>query len=268
MLCEYDRNIYTLSRQAAELVTEGQEHPYWCYGSWSVVYTHAPLSQTRRVSVDMAQRELHWMLSGSGATQHDRCARITPDVERMWSPWATDELGPMYGVQWRYGGPDGAYDAVRDVVARLVANPTTKRAVWAAWQGYEVGSMRIPPCPVVWAFNVVGGRVTLDIFARSTDVVCGLPYDTLEGWMLIHLMTNTLRQHGHEVSPGQLRFTTANAHVYCQNLDVWHKMLMPARVEKEVEFIPAKHSILNFKGKGFTAVDYKAPIYSAKVVVV
>ena len=107
MLCEYDQNIYKLSRQAAELVTEGQEHPYWCYGSWSVVYTHAPLSQTRRVSVDMAQRELYWMLSGSGATQRNRCARITPDVERMWSPWATDELGPMYGVQWRYGGLTG-----------------------------------------------------------------------------------------------------------------------------------------------------------------
>ena len=86
--------------------------------------------------------------------------------------------------------------------------------------------------------------------------------------MLIHLMANTLRQHGHEVKPGQLRFTTANAHVYCQNLDVWHRMLIPARVESEIELIPAKQGILNFKGKGFKAVNYKAPIYSAKVVVV
>ena len=43
---------------------------------------------------------------------------------------------------------------------------------------------------------------------------------------------------------------------------------MPARVEKEIEFIPAKQGVLEFKGKGFKAVDYKAPIYSAKVVVV
>lgn len=268
MWCEYDYNIYNLSRQGAELVTDGQEYPYWCYGSQSMTFTHAPLSQTRRVSVDLAQKELYWMLSGSGATQHDRCARITPDVERMWSPWATDELGPMYGVQWRYGGPDGAYDAVRDVVGRLVANPTTKRAVWTAWQGYETAGMRIPPCPVVWAFNAVGGRVNLDIFARSTDVVCGLPYDTLEGWMLIHLMVNTLRSSGHDVKPGKLRFTTANAHVYCQNLDVWWEMLQPVRVDREVEFISSDKSVFDFEGKGFKAVGYKAPIYSAKVVVV
>lgn len=268
MLCEYDQNIFHLSRQAAELVTEGQDHPYWCYGSCSVVYTHAPLSQTRRVSVDMAQRELYWMLSGSGATQHDRRARVTEDVERMWSPWAEDELGPMYGVQWRYAGPGGMHDQVVNVTQRLIEHPTTKRAVWTTWAPYEVDSMRLPPCTTTWSFNVIGGRVNLDIFARSTDVVCGLPYDTLEGWMLIHLMTNTLNYHGHEVVPGQLRFTTANAHVYTQNLNVWHRMLMPARVESEVEFIPAKQGILNFKGKGFKAVDYKAPIYSAKVVVV
>ena len=86
--------------------------------------------------------------------------------------------------------------------------------------------------------------------------------------MLIHLMTNTLRAHGLAVIPGHLRFTTANAHVYCQNLDVWHRMLMPVRVENEVEFLPSKQGVLEFKGKGFKAVNYKAPIYSAKVVVV
>ena len=43
---------------------------------------------------------------------------------------------------------------------------------------------------------------------------------------------------------------------------------MPARVEKEIEFIPPKQGVLEFKGKGFKAVNYKAPIYSAKVVVV
>ena len=268
MWCEYDYNIYTLSRQEAELVTEGQEYPYWCYGSQSMVFTHAPLSQTRRVSVDMAQRELRWMLSGSGATQDDRCAKITEDVARMWSPWAEDKLGPMYGVQWRYGGPDGRYDALRDVVQRLSSCPTTKRAVMTAWCGPEVASMRIPPCPVTWVFNVVGGCVNLDIFARSTDVVCGMPYDTLEGWMLIHLMVNTLRSSGHDVKPGKLRFTTANAHVYCQNLDVWWEMLQPVRVGREVEFIPSDKGVFDFEGKGFKVINYKAPIYSAKVVVV
>ena len=60
----------------------------------------------------------------------------------------------------------------------------------------------------------------------------------------------------------------ANAHVYCQNLDVWWEMLQPVRVDREVEFIPSKQGVLEFKGKGFKAVNYKAPIYSAKVVVV
>lgn len=268
MWCEYDSAIYNLSRQEAELVTEGQEYPYWCYGSQSFVFTHAPLSQTRRVSVDMAQKELHWMLSGSGATREDRSARVTEDVERMWSPWAEDELGPMYGVQWRYAGPGGIHDQVVSITHRLIEHPTSKRAVWTTWAPYEVDSMRLPPCTTTWAFNVIGGRVNLDIFARSTDVVCGLPYDTLEGWMLIHLMTNTLRFHGHGVKPGKLRFTTANAHVYCQNLDTWHRMLQPVRVDREVEFVPSKQGIKNFKGNGFMALAYKAPIYSAKVAVV
>lgn len=268
MWCEYDYNIYNMSRQGAELVTNGQEYPYWCYGSQSMVFTHAPLSQTRRVSVDMAQRELRWMLSGSGATQDDRCAKITKDVKNMWSPWAEDELGPMYGVQWRYAGPGGIHDQVASITQRLIDHPTTKRAVWTTWAPYEVDSMRLPPCTTTWAFNIVGGKVNLDIFARSTDVVCGMPYDTLEGWMLIHLMVNTLRSSGHDVKPGKLRFTTANAHVYCQNLDVWWEMLQPVRVEREVEFIAPNQGVFNFEGKGFKAVNYKAPIYSAKVVVV
>lgn len=268
MWCEYDSAIYNLSRQEAELVTEGQEYPYWCYGSQSFVFTHAPLSQTRRVSVDMAQKELYWMLTGSGATRDDRSAKVTEDVERMWSPWAEDELGPMYGVQWRYAGPGGMHDQVVNITQRLIEHPTTKRAVWTTWAPYEVDSMRLPPCTTTWSFNVVGGKVNLDVFARSTDVVCGMPYDTLEGWMLIHLMTNTLRFHGHDVKVGKLRFTTANAHVYCQNLDIWHRMLQPVRFEREVEFIPSKQGVFNFKGKGFMALDYKAPIYTAKVAVV
>ncbi len=73
-----------------------------------------------------------------------------------------------------------------------------------------------------------------------------------------------MRFHGHAVQPGKLRFTTANAHVYCQNLDVWWEMLQPVMVEREVEFIPSKHGVFNFKGKGFKAVDYKAPIYTAR----
>lgn len=227
----------------------------------------APLSEFRYLNPRIAAKELYWMLHGSGSTPEDREAKVTPEIEKIWAPWAGD-MGPMYGVQWRYWcGGTGLVDQLQRVTERLKDTPTTRRAVISAWAAHEIDSMKLPPCPTMWTFSRVGPMLHLSVFCRSTDLVCGFPYNAMHSWLFLQTMS---REIG--AIAGSINLYMANPHIYVANWEI---------AQQWMRFVPAdcygpKPTILlkkactgwnNFDPKYVGDVFNDAPVIHPEVVV-
>ena len=257
------------------LITRIMSQPLWhetdsrgnkVLNTTPIVFTSPkpPFSLFRRISHKIAQSELHWMLTGSGCGD-TREAQVTEEVADIWSPWAGD-MGPMYGVQWRkWLGQKGLIDQVKEVKDLLINDPRTRRAVISNWAVHEVRDMKLPPCPMTYTFNTYGGLLNLSVSARSTDIICGLPYDLLHGYMFMTLMANSVGY-----TPGILSFFSASPHIYEEHRDLFTRWARFHPLVWSVEptlNLKSGTTIENFTGKEFTAYYNTAPVRHAQVVV-
>lgn len=144
-----------------------------------------------------------------------------------------DDLGPIYGYQWRnfgkqYGDtpeyevdqydcidfencnglPDGC-DQLKSIVDKLKTNPYDRRMVCSAWNPHQISLMALPPCH--WAFNVVvyGNKLNLIWHQRSCDLILGIPANISSYAVLLLLLCE---ESGLE--PGELVGTLADCHIY------------------------------------------------------
>lgn len=117
-----------------------------------------------------------------------------------------NDLGPIYGVQWRnFGG----VDQLRDVIDRAKVNPTDRRLLVSAWNPPELPDMCLPPCHTHWQLDIDGDRLNLAFYMRSVDVMLGLPFDLASYGLLQCLIANEL-----DYKPGRLVAFLANTHIY------------------------------------------------------
>ena len=138
---------------------------------------------------------------------------------------ATNDLGPIYGVQWR--GFNGI-DQLQAVIDTLKTNPNSRRMLVSAWNPEEIEEMALPPCHD--SFQFISNGVDLDIIwrQRSCDVAVGLPYDIL---LYALLLTLVAKEVG--MQPRYLVGHLGDTHVYGVNearLDVVRQrqtMLLP-----------------------------------------
>jgi thymidylate synthase len=85
------------------------------------------------------------------------------------------ELGPVYGRQWRrWKASDGReIDQLQWAIEKLKKYPDRKHVVVSAWNPefiYEMAlpgtSMALPPCHTLFQFNVMGGKLSCQLFQR------------------------------------------------------------------------------------------------------
>lgn len=136
-----------------------------------------------------------------GCTYWDANAN-DPGKEGSPNAWLTnknrkgeDDLGRIYGVQWRHwrGTPilqqatpvfadaknmhfmaEMSYievDQVQSILTKLKTNPTDRRMIINAWRPDEFDQMALPPCPVLYQFlaNVERNELHLCMYQRSPE---------------------------------------------------------------------------------------------------
>jgi thymidylate synthase len=122
----------------------------------------------------------------------------------------SDDLGPIYGYQWRnWGG-----DQLAKLVQELMYNPFSRRHILSTWNVDDLDSMALPPCHIIAQFNVQQDknqtpRLDCLVYMRSVDIMLGLPYDIIVYALLTHLLAKEC-----QYTVGMLRFTFGNAHIY------------------------------------------------------
>jgi len=168
-----------------------------------------------------------------------------------------DDLGPVYGVQWRQwpaykhidlnapnadaqladalargyarlGDVDGgillykAIDQLRHCLDTLMTDPASRRILFHGWNWAQLDEMALPPCHLLYQFlaNKERRELSLCLYIRSNDIGLGAPFNLTEAAALTHLVA---RLTGY--TPAWLTYFIGDAHIYENHLDMLHEQL-------------------------------------------
>lgn len=223
-----------------------------------------PLLTTKKLHFKSIANELIWFLSGNTNVRW-----LNEHGVSIWNEWATEEgeLGPVYGKQWtawptRDGGTINQIDYVVDTLRN---NPNSRRILFHGWnpeylpdesqspqENARQGRMALPPCHLLYQFYVANGRLSSQLYIRSSDSFLGLPYNIASLALLTHMLAQQCDLLAHEivVSIGDL-------HAYSN-----HTAQIQTQLAREVRALPQllikrrPESIYGYAFEDFEIVGY------------
>lgn len=121
------------------------------------------------------------------------------------------DLGPVYGSQWRNWGDKsgGFHDQISELIENLKKNPNSRRHIISAWNVGELKNMALPPCHTLFQFYVNDGKLSCQLYQRSSDSAAGLPFNIASYSLFTHMIA---QQVGLEV--GDFVWTGGDVHIY------------------------------------------------------
>ena len=175
--------------------------------SFSIPMGKLQLPGNRAFYPKIAAAELGWMLLGTRDPSF-----VMQHAPKLWSKFIEDgQLKAAYGWRWREAF---GRDQLQWAIAALKQDQSNRQCWVQAWDpssdgcGYPQQPKNIP-CPIGFSLNIIGGKLYMALFIRSSDAYVGLPYDVMVYSMLGNLIANQLG-----VTPGELHVTLANVHLY------------------------------------------------------
>jgi thymidylate synthase len=195
-----------------------------------------PILTTKKTAWKTCLKELLWFIRGKTNNK-----LLTEQGVHIWDgnssrefldsrglqEYEVDELGPVYGHQWRHfnakwQGDSHDYsgegvDQLQYIIDQL-KNPetrTNRRLVLSAWNPCQLDEMALPPCHILCQFNVHhGNKLSCMMVQRSCDFFLGIPFNIASYSMLTHLIANHCGLEAYEF----VHFM-GNCHLYENSID-------------------------------------------------
>ena len=153
------------------------------------------------------------------------------DDETLAKMKAENDLGPIYGYQWRnfngkYVGTetsDHGIDQLAWAIDQVKNNPQSRRIIVNAWNPQQLDEMALVPCHYSFQLLCNNGRLDLLWNQRSVDTFLGLPFNIASYGLLLELIA---KECGLEV--GKLIGFLADVHIY-----VNHKEQIDLQLDRE-----------------------------------
>jgi thymidylate synthase len=129
------------------------------------------------------------------------------------------KLGPVYGYQWRsWPAPDGRHiDQITNVIEQIKKNPASRRHIVSAWNVADIDEMAkagLPPCHCLFQFDVTDGRLSCQLYQRSSDMFLGVPFNIASYALLTAMVA-----HVTGLKPGEFVHTFGSAHIYLNHFE-------------------------------------------------
>lgn len=192
-----------------------------------------PLLTTKKVYFRSVILELLWYLRGE---DHIRWLRDEKDCH-IWDAWADEDghVGPIYPVLWRkfpyfeeeeisFEGDAShikktqlikkEFDQVERAIEMLKNNPNSRRIVVSAWHPGLLKKMALPPCHLMYIFNVADGKLNCHLTQRSGDIALGIPFNLACYAALTMAIANEVG-----LEYGTFAHTIVDAHIYENHID-------------------------------------------------
>jgi thymidylate synthase len=213
-----------------------------------------PLVTTKRVHLKSIVHELLWFVAGETNVRPLQAQGVT-----IWDEWADEqgELGPIYGYQWRHwrtpADPEReSVDQLSRVVEQIRCDPDSRRLIVSAWNVAELEQMKLPPCHLLFQFNVTGGRLGCMMTMRSCDLFLGLPFN-IASYALLTLMIAQVT----DLQPGELVVSLGDAHIYANHFEqVRTQLAREPRELPRMRLDPSVKSIFDFRYEHFHLEGY------------
>jgi thymidylate synthase len=212
-----------------------------------------PLLTTKKLHLKSIIYELLWFLQGETNIQY-----LNEHGVRIWNEWADEngDLGPVYGAQWRgWQAADGKIiDQISEVIETIRSQPESRRLVVSAWNVGDIKKMALPPCHLLFQFNIAAGKLSCQLYQRSADVFLGVPFN-IASYSLLTLMV----AHVCDLQPGEFIHTFGDAHLYINHLDQARMQLtrVPYPIP-QLNINPETKDIFRFRYEDFELKGYQA----------
>jgi len=195
-----------------------------------------PILTTKKTAWKTCLKELLWFIRGKTNNK-----LLTEQGVHIWDGnssrnfldsrglqnYEVDELGPVYGHQWRHfnakwQGDSHDYsgegvDQLQYIIDQL-KNPetrTNRRLVLSAWNPCQLDDMALPPCHILCQFNVHDGtKLSCSMYQRSNDEACGTSFNIASYSFLTHLIAKHCGLEAYEFV-----YFKGNCHIYEEHID-------------------------------------------------
>lgn len=223
-----------------------------------------PILTTKKVAWKTCLKELLWFIRGSTSNKELQAENV-----KIWNGNASREfldsrnlhhlaendLGPVYGHQWRhfnayYKTCDDDYsgegvDQLQYIIDNL-KNPetrTSRRLVMSAWNPAQLDEMALPPCHVLVQFNVTDkNKLSCSLYQRSGDVGLGVPFNIASYSFLTHIIAKHC-----DLVPHEFIYHLGNCHIYSDHIEP---------LTEQIKRIPHEFPTLNILRKKNTIEEY------------
>lgn len=210
-----------------------------------------PLVTTKKVHLRSIIHELLWFLKGDTNVKYLHEQKVS-----IWDEWADSngELGPIYGKQWRrWQGPDGKpVDQISRLVEGLRKNPTSRRHIVIAFNPGEIPVTAPPACHTFFQVYVNSGRLSLQLYQRSADLLLGVPFNIASYALLMQMLAQVTGLEAHEFV-----HTFGDVHIYSNHVEgALEQLKREPRPLPQMRLNPAVKDIFAFQYDDFELVGY------------
>ncbi len=196
-----------------------------------------PILTTKKTAWKTCLKELLWFIRGEtdnnilkeqGVHIWDGNSSREFLDSRGLTQYEVNELGPIYGRQWRHFNAEcddngkkiadsNGVDQLQQIIDALKdpAQRTSRRLIMTAWNPCQLNDMALPPCHILCQFNVHdGNKLSCSMYQRSNDEACGTSFNIASYSFLTHLLAKHCGLEAFEFV-----YFKGNCHIYEDHVD-------------------------------------------------
>lgn len=250
-----------------------------------------PLLTTKRVYWKGVLEELYWFASGNNNVSYltRKGVHIWDDYPYRIYEWKADEglvphltkeefqtklteddafakehgvLKRIYGQMWRHWpikDPERTIDQLAWAIQEAKNDPAAHNLIVTSWNPEYLYRMAktedaspFPICHNMYQFNIIDGKLSLQLYQRSADMFLGVPFNIGSYALLAMILARIIG-----CEPGEFIHTFGDAHIYEKHVDqVKEQLNREPRPFPKIELDPALKNLEDFTPDKVSLVGY------------
>ena len=238
-----------------------------------------PLMTTKKLAWRVCLKELLWFMNGDTNNK-----LLKEQNVKIWNGNGTrefldsrglnylneDDLGPVYGHQWRFwnapyskefgcledyrgNGIDQLQNIINEINKSKETGESSRRMIMSAWNPEQLDEMALPPCHVLSQYHLVNNKLSCTLYQRSGDIGLGVPFNIASYSFLTHLLARHC-----DLEAGEFVHFIGNAHIYDDHIEQLKIQLKNEPYEFPDVVIKEKlKNIVDYKFEDFEVNNYK-----------
>lgn len=243
-----------------------------------------PLLTTKKMAFRAIAEELLWFLNGKTDSKileeknikiwNGNSKRETLDSLGL-QEYEDGDCGPIYGFNFRHFGAeykncntdysDKGFDQIKYVINEIKTNPNSRRIMMSLYNPVDVHKSVLPPCHVLYQFNIVDGKLNCCLYQRSADMFLGVPFNIASASLLTYIIAFLTN-----LQPGKLTHMLGNCHIYKNHYEQVRTQLCrsPLKFPKLKIVNRSQKNVEDFTFDDFKLENYMSyPKLSGKMVI-